>query len=229
MVPMLRYSYAGGIPLEKLLPKEQLEQIVERTRKGGGEIVNLLGNGSAYYAPAASLVQMAEAVLKDKKRILPAIAYLEGEYGYRDMYLGVPTIIGGNDGTVNVMHPGSVWNSQGLLRVGNGGDGEVNVTSGGKLTSVDTTIGAAASGSGEVNVDGASSAWENSGSLTVGGLGAGLLTISGGGKVLNNLSFLNHVGLNGSGVVTLTGAGSIWQTNRVEFLSAAEETGRSTS
>lgn len=96
MVPMLRYSYAGGIPLKKLLPKEQLEQIVERTRKGGGEIVNLLGNGSAYYAPAASLVQMAEAVLKDKKRILPAIAYLEGEYGYRDMYLGVPTIIGGN-------------------------------------------------------------------------------------------------------------------------------------
>lgn len=96
MVPMLRYSYAGGIPLEKLLPQEQLEQIVERTRKGGGEIVNLLGNGSAYYAPAASLVQMAEAVLKDKKRILPAIAYLEGEYGYRDMYLGVPTIIGGN-------------------------------------------------------------------------------------------------------------------------------------
>jgi len=96
MVPMLRYSYAGGIPLEKLLPKEQLEQIVERTCKGGGEIVNLLGNGSAYYAPAASLVQMAEAVLKDKKRILPAIAYLEGEYGYRDMYLGVPTIIGGN-------------------------------------------------------------------------------------------------------------------------------------
>lgn len=96
MVPMLRYSYAGGIPLEKLLPQEQLEQIVERTRKGGGEIVNLLGNGSAYYAPAASLVQMAEAVLKDKKRILPAIAYLEGEYGYRGMYLGVPTIIGGN-------------------------------------------------------------------------------------------------------------------------------------
>lgn len=96
MVPMLRYSYAGGIPLEKLLPKETLDQIVERTRKGGGEIVNLLGNGSAYYAPAASLVQMAEAVLKDKRRILPAIAYLEGEYGYRDMYLGVPTIIGGD-------------------------------------------------------------------------------------------------------------------------------------
>lgn len=96
MVPMLRYSYAGGIPLDKLLSQETLAQIVERTRKGGGEIVNLLGNGSAYYAPAASLVQMAEAVLKDKRRILPAIAYLEGEYGYRDMYLGVPTIIGGD-------------------------------------------------------------------------------------------------------------------------------------
>jgi malate dehydrogenase len=96
MVPLIRYSYVGGIPLEKWLPKDQLEAIVERTRKGGGEIVNLLGTGSAYYAPAASLVQMAEAILKDKKRILPAIAYLEGEYGYNDIYLGVPTILGGN-------------------------------------------------------------------------------------------------------------------------------------
>lgn len=96
MVPLVRYSYAGGIPLEKLIPADRLEAIVERTRKGGGEIVNLLGNGSAYYAPAASLVQMAEAILKDKKRILPAVAYLEGEYGYEDLYLGVPTILGGN-------------------------------------------------------------------------------------------------------------------------------------
>lgn len=96
MVPLVRYSYAGGIPLEKLIPAERLEAIVERTRKGGGEIVSLLGNGSAYYAPAASLVQMAEAILKDKKRILPAVAYLEGEYGYSDLYLGVPTILGGN-------------------------------------------------------------------------------------------------------------------------------------
>jgi malate dehydrogenase len=96
MVPLVRYSYAGGIPLEKLLPHDQLEAIVERTRKGGGEIVQLLGNGSAYYAPAAALVQMAEAILKDKKRILPTIAYLEGEYGYHDLYLGVPTILGGN-------------------------------------------------------------------------------------------------------------------------------------
>jgi len=96
MVPLIRYSYVGGIPLEKWLPKDQLDAIVERTRKGGGEIVNLLGNGSAYYAPAASLVEMAEAIIKDKKRILPAIAYLEGEYGYNDLCLGVPTILGGN-------------------------------------------------------------------------------------------------------------------------------------
>lgn len=96
MVPLVRYSYAGGIPLESLLPKDRLEAIVERTRKGGGEIVNLLGNGSAYYAPAASLVEMAEAILKDQRRVIPAIAYLEGEYGYNGIYLGVPTILGAN-------------------------------------------------------------------------------------------------------------------------------------
>ncbi|MEH7442441.1 malate dehydrogenase [Bacillus sp. JJ1122] len=94
MVPLVRYSYAGGIPLETLIPKDRLEAIVERTRKGGGEIVNLLGNGSAYYAPAASLVEMCEAILKDQRRILPSIAYLEGEYGYEGIYLGVPTILG---------------------------------------------------------------------------------------------------------------------------------------
>ncbi len=96
MVPLIRYSYAGGIPLEKLISPERLAEIVDRTRKGGGEIVELLGNGSAYYAPAAALVQMAEAILKDKRRILPAIAYLEGEYGYSNLYLGVPVILGGN-------------------------------------------------------------------------------------------------------------------------------------
>lgn len=96
MVPLVRYSYAGGIPLETLIPKERLEKIVERTRKGGGEIVNLLGNGSAYYAPAASLVEMCEAILKDQRRVLPSIAYLEGEYGYEGIYLGVPTILGAN-------------------------------------------------------------------------------------------------------------------------------------
>jgi len=96
MVPLVRYSYAGGIPLETLIPKDRLDAIVERTRKGGGEIVNLLGNGSAYYAPAASLVEMTEAILKDQRRVLPAIAYLEGEYGYNGIYLGVPTVIGGD-------------------------------------------------------------------------------------------------------------------------------------
>lgn len=96
MVPLLRYSQAGGIPIEKLVSKERLDAIVNRTRKGGGEIVQLLGNGSAYYAPAAAIAEMVEAILKDQRRILPAIAYLEGEYGYDDMYFGVPVILGGN-------------------------------------------------------------------------------------------------------------------------------------
>src|SRR5690625_517928 len=95
MVPLIRYSYAGGIPLEKLIPQERLDAIVERTRKGGGEIVELLGNGSAYYAPAAALTEMTEAIVKDQRRVLPAIAYLEGEYGYNELYLGVPIILGG--------------------------------------------------------------------------------------------------------------------------------------
>lgn len=95
MVPLVRYSSVGGIPIDTLISKERIQEIVQRTRVGGGEIVNLLGNGSAYYAPAASLVQMTEAVLKDKKRILPIIAYLEGEYGYNDLFMGVPAILGG--------------------------------------------------------------------------------------------------------------------------------------
>lgn len=96
MVPLVRYSNAGGIPLDKLIPADRLAEIVKRARVGGAEIVNLLGNGSAYYAPAASLMQMAEAILKDKKRILPSIALLEGEYGYSDLFMGVPTLLGKN-------------------------------------------------------------------------------------------------------------------------------------
>ncbi|MCT2343038.1 malate dehydrogenase [Niallia taxi] len=96
MVPLIRYSYAGGIPLETLIPKHRLEEIIERTRNGGAEIVNLLGNGSAYYAPAASLADMCEAIIKNQRRVLPTVAYLDGEYGYSDIYLGVPTILGGN-------------------------------------------------------------------------------------------------------------------------------------
>ncbi|OEF95586.1 malate dehydrogenase [Desulfuribacillus alkaliarsenatis] len=96
MVPLVRYSYAGGIPIETLIPKDRLDAIVERTRKGGAEIVNLLKTGSAFFAPSSSTIQMVEAILKDKKRILPTAAYLEGEYGQDGIYLGVPAIIGGN-------------------------------------------------------------------------------------------------------------------------------------
>jgi len=96
MVPLVRYTYVGGVPLEKWLPPDRIEAIVARTRTGGGEIVHLLGNGSAYYAPAASLTQMTEAIVKDKRRILPVIALLQGEYGYDDLFMGVPAILGGN-------------------------------------------------------------------------------------------------------------------------------------
>lgn len=96
MVPLVRYSNVGGIPIEKLIPADRIEAIVQRARVGGGEIVNLLGNGSAYYAPAASLVQMTEAILKDKKRIIPVIALLQGEYGYNDLFMGVPVVLGGD-------------------------------------------------------------------------------------------------------------------------------------
>jgi len=94
MVPLVRYSDVGGLPIDQLIPAERIAAIVERTRTGGGEIVDLLGSGSAFYAPAASLVQMAEAIVKDKKRILPTIALLEGEYGYNNLFLGVPTLLG---------------------------------------------------------------------------------------------------------------------------------------
>lgn len=94
MVPLVRYSSVGGIPIDALISQERIAEIVQRTRVGGGEIVSLLGNGSAYYAPAASLVQMAEAILKDKKRIIPVIALLEGEYGYDGLFMGVPSLLG---------------------------------------------------------------------------------------------------------------------------------------
>ena len=96
MVPLVRYTYVGGIPVEKLIAPDRVAQIVERARKGGGEIVNLLGTGSAYYAPAASLLQMTESILLDKKRVIPAIARLDGEYGYKDLFIGVPCVLGKN-------------------------------------------------------------------------------------------------------------------------------------
>jgi malate dehydrogenase len=94
MVPLPRYTTVSGIPITQLLPADKIEAINKRTRSGGGEIVALLKTGSAFYAPAAAAIQMAEAYLKDKKRLLPAAALLEGEYGYNDLYMGVPVIIG---------------------------------------------------------------------------------------------------------------------------------------
>jgi malate dehydrogenase len=94
MVPLTRHSNIAGIPLKEYLPADKLEAIVNRTRKGGGEIVNLLKTGSAYYAPSMACVQMAEAILKDKKLIVPCAAYMDGEYGLKDMYFGVPVVLG---------------------------------------------------------------------------------------------------------------------------------------
>lgn len=94
MVPLPRYCTVSGIPIADLLPKKKIEEIVERTRKGGGEIVSLLKTGSSYYAPGAAVVQMVEAIVKDKHRVLPCSAYLEGEYGLSDLYFGVPLKLG---------------------------------------------------------------------------------------------------------------------------------------
>ncbi len=96
MVPLPRYSTVGGIPITEIMDKDSIEKIVERTRNGGAEIVNYLKTGSAFFAPSSSAVSMAESILKDKKRILPCAAYLEGEYGFSDCYIGVPAILGGN-------------------------------------------------------------------------------------------------------------------------------------
>ena len=99
MVPLVRYSTVAGIPLPDLVKmgwtsQEKLDAIVQRTRDGGAEIVGLLGNGSAYYAPATSAIEMAEAYLKDQKRVLPCAAYVESAYGLKGLYVGVPTVIG---------------------------------------------------------------------------------------------------------------------------------------
>jgi malate dehydrogenase len=101
MVPIARYSTVAGIPLPDLVKmgwirQDRIDAIIERTRKGGGEIVNLLKTGSAFYAPASSAIQMAESYLKDKRRVLPCAAYLNGEYGVKGLYVGVPVVVGGN-------------------------------------------------------------------------------------------------------------------------------------
>lgn len=96
MVPMPRHCSVGGVPLTEIMPADQIEAVVQRTRQGGAEIVNLLKTGSAYYSPAASAVQMAEAILKDQKRILPCAVELQGEYGVKNMFVGVLCKLGGN-------------------------------------------------------------------------------------------------------------------------------------
>jgi len=94
MVPLVRYTTAGGIPITELMAEEKIDQLVHRTRQGGGEIVALLKEGSAYYAPSAAITQMVEAVLLDKKRILPCCVYLEGEFGINGLCVGVPVKLG---------------------------------------------------------------------------------------------------------------------------------------
>jgi len=94
MVPLPRYSSVAGIPITELMSKERIDALVQRTRNGGAEIVSLLKTGSAFYAPASAAVEMAESILKDKKKVLPCAAYLQGEYGIRDLFIGVPVKLG---------------------------------------------------------------------------------------------------------------------------------------
>ena len=94
MVPLPRYSTVAGIPITELISAERIEAIIERTRQGGGEIVSLLKTGSAFYAPASAATEMAEAILKDKKKILPCVTYLQGEYGIQNLFIGVPVKLG---------------------------------------------------------------------------------------------------------------------------------------
>jgi malate dehydrogenase len=102
MVPLPQYTTVSGIPITKLLPADKIEAIMQRTRQGGGEIVKLLKTGSAYYAPAASAVRMAESILRDEKQVLPCAAYLNGQYGLDDIFMGVPCVLG-KDGVEKVL------------------------------------------------------------------------------------------------------------------------------
>jgi len=102
MVPLVRHSNVAGVPLDEILPADRLQAIVERTRKGGGEIVSLLKTGSAFYAPGAAVAQMVEAILKDKNLVVPTAAYMQGEYGLEDIFFGVPVQLG-HQGIVKII------------------------------------------------------------------------------------------------------------------------------
>ena len=102
MVPLPRYSTVAGIPMTELMPQDRVDALVKRTRDGGAEIVGLLKTGSAHYAPASAVVEMADSILKDKKKILPCAAYLQGEYGIHDLFIGVPVKLG-QDGVEEII------------------------------------------------------------------------------------------------------------------------------
>jgi malate dehydrogenase len=114
MVPLARLCTVAGIPISQLIPAERIEQIVQRARDGGAEIVNLLGTGSAYFAPSASVLQMVDSILLDKKMIMPCAAYLQGEYGIKDLYVGVPAKLGAK-GLEQVIEVELTENEQALL------------------------------------------------------------------------------------------------------------------
>jgi malate dehydrogenase len=124
MVPLTRYTTVSGIPVTELLPSETIEKLIQRTKDGGAEIVNLLKTGSAFYAPGAAVAQMVEAILKDKKRIIPCSAYLNGEYGISDVYIGVPVKLGASGVEeiiqLNLIQPEliSLQNSAGVYKNG---------------------------------------------------------------------------------------------------------------
>ncbi len=111
MVPLPRYSTVGGVPITELMTPERIEQLVDRTRNGGAEVVALLKTGSAFYAPAASVVEMVESILRDRRRVLPCAAYLDGEYGVHGLFVGVPVVLG-NGGIERVIEIGLLPDEQ---------------------------------------------------------------------------------------------------------------------
>lgn len=135
MVPLPQYTTVSGIPITKLMPQDRIDSLVERTRKGGGEIVALLKTGSAYYAPGASAARMAQAIVRDEKQLLPCSAHMTGQYGLNDVYIGAPVVLG-KDGVENILElelsddeRSALHNSAGEVRTGIDGLKELGVLS----------------------------------------------------------------------------------------------------
>jgi len=110
MVPIVSTAHVGGVPLSALLPKERVEAVVQRTRNGGAEVVSLLKTGSAFYAPAAATVEMVEAILLDRKRVLPCAVYAEGQYGIKDAFVGLPIKLGA--GGIEAVYEPPLWDDE---------------------------------------------------------------------------------------------------------------------